>query len=126
VILINRPDAYDRDSPRSGEAELILAKHRNGPIKPARSRRPLHMASFGTSRVAIKAAPGVGNGHHPTTPRRRQKSRARQNDQGCRVLVRERRRVQPGGASRVVTRWVIEEVEGDLLRARRAAQRIVA
>jgi replicative DNA helicase len=31
VILIHRPDAYDRDSPRAGEADLILAKQRNGP-----------------------------------------------------------------------------------------------
>ncbi|ORX13082.1 replicative DNA helicase [Mycobacterium xenopi] len=31
VILIHRPDGYDRDSPRSGEADLILAKQRNGP-----------------------------------------------------------------------------------------------
>lgn len=31
VILIHRDDAYDRDSPRAGEADLIMAKHRNGP-----------------------------------------------------------------------------------------------
>ena len=31
VILIHRDDAYDRDSPRAGEADLIVAKHRNGP-----------------------------------------------------------------------------------------------
>jgi replicative DNA helicase len=31
VILVHRPDAYDRDSPRSGEADLIVAKHRGGP-----------------------------------------------------------------------------------------------
>jgi replicative DNA helicase len=30
VILIHREDAYDRDA-RQGEADLILAKHRNGP-----------------------------------------------------------------------------------------------
>jgi replicative DNA helicase len=32
VILLHRPDAYDRESPRAGEAELIVGKHRNGPI----------------------------------------------------------------------------------------------
>ena len=31
VVLIHRDDAYDRDSPRAGEADLIVAKHRNGP-----------------------------------------------------------------------------------------------
>jgi replicative DNA helicase len=46
VILINRPDGYDRDSPRAGEADLILAKHRNGPIKTCTVASTLHMASF--------------------------------------------------------------------------------
>jgi replicative DNA helicase len=31
VVLIHREDAHDRDSPRVGEADLIVAKHRNGP-----------------------------------------------------------------------------------------------
>lgn len=31
VMLIHREDAYDRESPRAGEADLIVAKHRNGP-----------------------------------------------------------------------------------------------
>ncbi len=31
VILIHRDDAYDKESPRAGEADLIVAKHRNGP-----------------------------------------------------------------------------------------------
>ena len=30
VILIHREDAYEKDSPRAGEADLIVAKHRNG------------------------------------------------------------------------------------------------
>ena len=46
VILINRPDGYDRDSPRAGEADLILAKHRNGPIKTCTVASTLAMASF--------------------------------------------------------------------------------
>ena len=32
VILLHREDVYDRESPRAGEADFILAKHRNGPI----------------------------------------------------------------------------------------------
>ncbi|HEY7143712.1 MAG TPA: replicative DNA helicase [Streptosporangiaceae bacterium] len=31
VILLHREDAYERESPRAGEADFILAKHRNGP-----------------------------------------------------------------------------------------------
>lgn len=32
VILLHRDDAYDKESPRAGEADLIVAKHRDGPI----------------------------------------------------------------------------------------------
>ena len=46
VILINRPDGYDRDSPRAGEADLILAKHRNGPTRTCTVAQTLHMSSF--------------------------------------------------------------------------------
>jgi replicative DNA helicase len=31
VLLIHREDAYERESTRPGEADLIVAKHRNGP-----------------------------------------------------------------------------------------------
>ncbi|WP_026127979.1 replicative DNA helicase [Nocardiopsis lucentensis] len=31
VILLYREDAYDQESPRAGEADIIVAKHRNGP-----------------------------------------------------------------------------------------------
>lgn len=31
LILLHREDAYDLESPRAGEADLIVAKHRNGP-----------------------------------------------------------------------------------------------
>jgi len=31
VILLHREDAYERESPRQGEADFIVAKHRNGP-----------------------------------------------------------------------------------------------
>jgi replicative DNA helicase len=46
VILLNRPDGYDRDSPRAGEADLIVAKHRNGPTKTITVASTLHMSSF--------------------------------------------------------------------------------
>jgi replicative DNA helicase len=32
VILLHREDVYERESPRAGEADLIVAKHRNGPV----------------------------------------------------------------------------------------------
>ena len=31
VILLHREDAYEKESPRAGEADFIIAKHRNGP-----------------------------------------------------------------------------------------------
>ncbi|HEX5495533.1 MAG TPA: replicative DNA helicase [Mycobacteriales bacterium] len=31
VVLLYREDAFEKESPRAGEADLILAKHRNGP-----------------------------------------------------------------------------------------------
>jgi replicative DNA helicase len=31
VILLHRESMYERESPREGEADLIVAKHRNGP-----------------------------------------------------------------------------------------------
>jgi replicative DNA helicase len=33
VILLHREDAYERESTRPGEADLIIAKHRNGPTR---------------------------------------------------------------------------------------------
>lgn len=31
MILLHREDAYVKESPRAGEADLHVAKHRNGP-----------------------------------------------------------------------------------------------
>jgi replicative DNA helicase len=31
VILLHREAAYEKESPRAGEADLIVSKHRNGP-----------------------------------------------------------------------------------------------
>ena len=33
VILLHREDVYDKESPRAGEADIIVAKHRNGPTR---------------------------------------------------------------------------------------------
>ena len=46
VILLNRPDAFERDDPRGGEADFILAKHRNGPTKTVTVAHQLHLSRF--------------------------------------------------------------------------------
>ena len=46
VILLNRPDAFERDDPRGGEADLIIAKHRNGPTKTITVAHQLHLSRF--------------------------------------------------------------------------------
>lgn len=33
VVLLHRDDVYNKESPRAGEADIIVAKHRNGPTK---------------------------------------------------------------------------------------------
>ncbi|MFE7616834.1 replicative DNA helicase [Streptomyces sp. NPDC057496] len=33
VILLHREDAYEKDTPRAGEADLLIAKHRQGPTE---------------------------------------------------------------------------------------------
>ncbi len=33
VILLHRDDMYEKESTRPGEADLIVAKHRNGPTR---------------------------------------------------------------------------------------------
>jgi replicative DNA helicase len=46
VILIHRPDAFERDDPRAGEADLIIAKHRNGPTATVTVTNQLHLSRF--------------------------------------------------------------------------------
>jgi replicative DNA helicase len=46
VILLHRPDAFERDDPRGGEADLILGKHRNGPTKTITLAHQLHLSRF--------------------------------------------------------------------------------
>jgi len=40
------PDAFERDDPRAGEADLILAKHRNGPTSTITVAHQLHYSRF--------------------------------------------------------------------------------
>jgi replicative DNA helicase len=46
VVLIHRPDAWERDDPRAGEADLILAKHRSGPTTTVTVAHQLHYSRF--------------------------------------------------------------------------------
>src|SRR5690606_32318829 len=46
VILVHREDYYDRESPRAGEADLIVAKHRNGPTDTVTVAAQLHLCRF--------------------------------------------------------------------------------
>ncbi|NED31039.1 replicative DNA helicase [Streptomyces sp. SID8499] len=46
VILLHRDDAYERESPRAGEADLIVDKHRGGQIGTVTVAAQLHYASF--------------------------------------------------------------------------------
>ncbi|MEY4380243.1 MAG: replicative helicase [Actinomycetota bacterium] len=45
VILLHREDMYDINS-RSGEADLIVAKHRNGPTRTVTVASQLHLSRF--------------------------------------------------------------------------------
>ncbi|MGW4752006.1 replicative DNA helicase [Streptomyces chartreusis] len=46
VILVHREDAYEKESPRAGEADLIVAKHRNGPTGTITVASQLHYSRF--------------------------------------------------------------------------------
>lgn len=46
VILVHREDAYERESPRAGEADLLVVKHRNGPLATITVAAQLHYSRF--------------------------------------------------------------------------------
>jgi replicative DNA helicase len=46
VILVHREDAYDKESVRAGEADLIVAKHRSGPTSTITVAAQLHYSRF--------------------------------------------------------------------------------
>ncbi len=58
VLLVHRPDLYEPETERAGEADLILAKHRNGPTATSPSR----------SRAATAASPTCRTDHIPARP----------------------------------------------------------
>ncbi|MPV50853.1 MULTISPECIES: replicative DNA helicase [unclassified Pseudactinotalea] len=46
IILLHREDMYEKESPRAGEADLIVAKHRNGPTATVAVSFQGHYARF--------------------------------------------------------------------------------
>ncbi|MBC3186544.1 replicative DNA helicase [Corynebacterium sp. zg-331] len=46
VMLLYRPDSQDKDNERAGEADIILAKHRGGPIDTVTVAHQLHYSRF--------------------------------------------------------------------------------
>ena len=46
VILVHRPDTWESDDPRGGEADLIIAKHRAGPTATISVAHQLHYPRF--------------------------------------------------------------------------------
>ena len=46
VMLINRPDSQNPDHERAGEADIILAKHRGGPIGTVTVANQLQFSKF--------------------------------------------------------------------------------
>ncbi|MFC6017234.1 replicative DNA helicase [Plantactinospora solaniradicis] len=46
VILLHRDDYYEKECPRAGEADFIVAKHRNGPTDTVQVGAPLHYSRF--------------------------------------------------------------------------------
>jgi replicative DNA helicase len=46
VILLHREDAYDKESPRAGEADFIVGKHRAGPTATITTAFQGHYAQF--------------------------------------------------------------------------------
>lgn len=46
VMLLYRPDSQEKEDPRAGEADVILAKHRGGPIDTVTVAHQLHFSRF--------------------------------------------------------------------------------
>lgn len=58
VALLFRPDYYDKASPRGGEADIIVAKNRNGPTDTVTVAAQLHLCRFVDMVVVGTPEPG--------------------------------------------------------------------
>jgi hypothetical protein len=47
VLLLHRPDAFGRDHPQAGEAEIIIGKRQAGPTETITVASQLHLSRFG-------------------------------------------------------------------------------
>ena len=68
VILLHREDLYERESPRAGEADLIVAKHRNGPTTTVTVAFQGHYSRFvdmAPSSPATTGWPSAPRAAHP-------------------------------------------------------------
>lgn len=62
VMLIDRPDASNRDHERAGEADVILAKHRGGTVGTVTLAHQLHYSKFVDFSGTPATAPAWGYG----------------------------------------------------------------
>ncbi|HKU12305.1 MAG TPA: replicative DNA helicase [Sinomonas sp.] len=60
VILLHREDVYNKESPRAGEADILVAKHRNGPTKDIVVAFQGHYSRF--ANMAAESGDGEGGG----------------------------------------------------------------
>jgi replicative DNA helicase len=51
VILLHRDDYYDKESPRAGEADFIVAKHRHGETDTVTMAAQLHLSRFASMAI---------------------------------------------------------------------------
>src|SRR5260370_7169702 len=61
VVFIYRDDIYNPDSDQRGTAEIIVAKHRNGPTGMTRLAFANRLTNFATLAPASRPPPVAGN-----------------------------------------------------------------
>ncbi|OLT13051.1 hypothetical protein BJF79_03900 [Actinomadura sp. CNU-125] len=63
VILLHRDDAYEKESPRSGEADFIVDKHRHGPTATVTVAFQGHYSRFVDMAVEPTPSSPAAKGH---------------------------------------------------------------
>jgi hypothetical protein len=66
VILLHRDDVYEKESTRPGEADLIVAKHRNGPTRDTTVAFQGHYSRFVDMAHPIPVSVNIEIGEGPT------------------------------------------------------------
>jgi len=75
MILVHRPDAWEADDPRAGEADLIIAKPRNGPTTTVAVAHPPHVLEVCRPR-RIRPGRGTRRPRRPPPDWRREPARS--------------------------------------------------